>query len=236
MLLETNDEDSGSQTKVEFAMDLLAPRKLQSEKDNEQQENNRLSFVSVIDYLWRNPQDCGSCEQLCQKRAAEDWPTDTTEHFAKVSVFSSLDKDWNVTFLFSRSKMSKGFLEHSCHFDPGTIDQLFTFNGIMPGLKLSEQCKHKAVLQASLTEVFKLNGDRILEWTDDVACCGPHDGIHWPSVGVYHLEFEAVSDKLKLGFVFARVGKRQACKSGQAVRHTAGFCLLHTGYFHIADL
>ena len=38
----------------------------------------------------------------------------------------------------------------------------------------------------------------------------------------------AVSNKLTLGFCFARVGKRQACKIGQSVRHTAGFLLFHT--------
>ena len=45
----------------------------------------------------------------------------------------------------------------------------------------------------------------------------------------------AVSNKLKLGFVVARVGKRQAYKSGQAVRHTADFRLLHNGDIHIVD-
>ena len=45
----------------------------------------------------------------------------------------------------------------------------------------------------------------------------------------------AVSNKLKLGFRVARVGKRQACNIRQLVRHTAGFCLLHTADFHTAD-
>ena len=53
--------------------------------------------------------------------------------------------------------MTKGVLERVCHFDPGTIDPLFTFNGIMPGLKLSEHCRLKAVRQSSLTEIFKFN-------------------------------------------------------------------------------
>ena len=45
----------------------------------------------------------------------------------------------------------------------------------------------------------------------------------------------AVSNKPKWGFVFARVGKRQACKSGPAVLHAADFCLFHNGDVHIAD-
>ena len=46
----------------------------------------------------------------------------------------------------------------------------------------------------------------------------------------------AVSNKLKLGFCVASVGKRQACKNGQTVPHTVGLGLLHTVDFHIVDL
>ena len=115
---------------------------------------------------------------------------DSFQCFRGISTWGCLDFDWKVSMVLQNSKLSRGALERAWKFDSATITQIFVFHGIYPSLKLGHACKYKTVLSSVVQEIMTMTGDRTNEWNDDAAINPATPGITWPSMGVYHVDFQ----------------------------------------------
>ena len=186
---ELSQDESSKAKKIKYAVMVPDVRKHPDDKTHEQTINNRASFINVVDFLWRNPDDCAAAEKWCERRGSGVNDLETFEKFAKVSTFGSLDLEWKVGVILSHSKFTRGAVEAAWRFDSETVTQLFIYCGIYPSLKLNDACRIKTVLCSCIEEIMVMNGDRLAEWGDGHINSG-NKGINWPLNGVYTLDFE----------------------------------------------